>query len=497
MSSGWQVSTPASFAQEQDRAASRRGSPSIGPLSEPETTARFKLQLPSEEAWEEYLSSGTEAEQRAREFFFRIPPSSIPTVTVTSICSDFYATAASHGNELVKNLNQALALSNGRESPEVVKLRMVIRVFRQVLVGAGEVLVRIVVNNCSDSRDPQIRNIVDFIDNQMGACQRLYPVESYGPNTSRWQRLFCVNRRQWFRNGINFDELGSVRLGSWAYVLYILMKNYSSISQYFTRDWCDNFFDQEEPICPPKITANCQCLSLINVLFRILGPALGPLQMGYDQYELFYKLLVRDVLVYTLRHSDFRDWVRQAPPPPIQNPSIPVTTDWPFRFFSLQGNDELRVSIRQRLHNLRAETKSLLPRFDGSALKRGLKTYPLPDNEEGLIRDIWEVMRDKIRRWMASHGEESEDLSDSATHPSKWPVIDRLEPRAALRWASGYAYLSIPLTFDKEQDVVLIKGANAKTEKCGPYTVLATLKGVSFRIGSDFLLIPVVTLQRS
>ncbi|EXU95070.1 hypothetical protein X797_011851 [Metarhizium robertsii] len=440
MSSGWQVSTPASFAQEQDRAASRRGSPSIGPLSEPETTARFKLQLPSEEAWEEYLSSGTEAEQRAREFFFRIPPSSIPTVTVTSICSDFYATAASHGNELVKNLNQALALSNGRESPEVVKLRMVIRVFRQVLVGAGEVL---------------IRNIVDFIDNQMGACQRLYPVESYGPNTSRWQRLFCVNRRQWFRNGINFDELGS----------------------YFTRDWCDNFFDQEEPICPPKITANCQCLSLINVLFRILGPALGPLQMGYDQYELFYKLLVRDVLVYTLRHSDFRDWVRQAPPPPIQNPSIPVTTDWPFRFFSLQGNDELRVSIRQRLHNLRAETKSLLPRFDGSALKRGLKTYPLPDNEEGLIRDIWEVMRDKIRRWMASHGEESEDLSDSATHPSKWPVIDRLEPRAALRWASGYAYLSIPLTFDKEQDVVLIKGANAKTEKCGPYTVLATLKG--------------------
>ncbi|EFY93663.1 hypothetical protein MAC_00154 [Metarhizium acridum CQMa 102] len=442
MSSGWQVSTPASFAQEQDRAASRRGSPSIGPLSEPETTARFKLQLPSEEAWEEYLSSGTEAEQRAREFFFRVPPSSIPTVTVTSICSDFYATAASHGNELVKNLNQALALSNGRESPEVVKLRMVIRVFRQVLVGAGEVL---------------IRNIVDFIDDQMGACQRLYPVESYGPNTSRWQRLFCVNRRQWFRNGINFDELGS----------------------YFTRDWCDNFFDQEEPICPPKITANCQCLSLINVLFRILGPALGPLQMGYDQYELFYKLLVRDVLVYTLRHSDFRDWVRQAPPPPIQNPSIPVTTDWPFRFFSLRGNDELRVSIRQRLHNLRAETKSLLPRFDGSALKRGLKTYPLPDNEEGLIRDIWKVMRDKIRRWMASHGEESEDLSDSATHPSKWPVIDRLEPRAALRWASGYAYLSIPLTFDKEQDVVLIKGANAKTEKCGPYTVLATLKGLA------------------
>lgn len=106
------------------------------------------------------------------------------------------------------------------------------------------------------------------------------------------------------------------------------------------------------------------------------------------------------------------------------------------------------------------------------------------------------AQRDKIRRWMASHGEESEDLSDSATHPSKWPVIDRLEPRAALRWASGYAYLSIPLTFDKEQDVVLIKGANAKTEKCGPYTILATLKGVSFRIGSDFLLIPVVTLQR-
>ncbi|KID96104.1 hypothetical protein MAJ_07945, partial [Metarhizium majus ARSEF 297] len=459
MSSGWQVSTPASFAQEQDRAASRRGSPSIGPLSAPETTARFKLQLPREEAWEEYLSSGTEAEQRAREFFFRVPPSSIPTVTVTSICSDFYATAASHGNELVKNLNQALALSNGRESPEVVKLRMVIRVFRQVLVGAGEVL---------------IRNIVDFIDDQMGACQRLYPVESYGPNTSRWQRLFCVNRRQWFRNGINFDELGS----------------------YFTRDWCDNFFDQEEPICPPEITANCQCLSLINVLFRILGPALGPLQMGYDQYQLFYKLLVRDVLVYTLRHSDFRDWVRQAPPPPIQNPSIPVTTDWAFKFFSLKGEDELRVSIRQRLHNLRAETKSLLPRFDESAFKRGLKTYPLPNNEEGLIRDIWKVMRDKIRRWMASHGEESEDLSDSATHPSKWPVIDRLEPRAALRWASGYAYLSIPLTFDKEQDVVLIKGANAKTEKCGPYTILATLKGVSFRIGSDFLLMPVVTLQR-
>ncbi|KAF5121003.1 hypothetical protein E5D57_013339 [Metarhizium anisopliae] len=475
MSSGWQVSTPASFAQEQDRAASRRGSPSTGPLSAAETTARFKLQLPSEEAWEEYLSSGTEAEQRAREFFFRVPPSSIPTVTVTSICSDFYATAVSHGNELVKNLNQALALSNGRESPEVVKLRMVIRVFRQVLVGAGEVLVRIVVNNCRDSRDPQMRNIVDFIDDQMGACQRLYPVESYGPNTSRWQRVFCVNRRQWFRNGINFDELGS----------------------YFTRDWCDDFFDQEEPICPPKITANCQCLSLLSILFSILGPALGPLQMGYDQYELFYKLLVRDVLVYALRHSNFRDWVRQAPPPPTQHPSIPVATDWPFKLFSLEGKDELRVSIRQRLHNLRAETKSLLPRFDESAFKRGLKTYPLPDNEEGLIRDIWKVMRDKIRRWMASHGEESEDLSDSATHPSKWPVIDRLEPRAALRWASGYAYLSIPLTFDKEQDVVLIKGANAKTEKCGPYTILATMKGVSFRIGSDFLLMPVVTLQRS